>query len=82
MTAIAPRTGNRQINPCIEGAVQYLDPRLNFGEVRQVLRRFVGVIPSYQEAVRDGKGREAARPVAERWARRPVCGADRMPGLI
>jgi len=51
--------------------VQHLDPSLNFGQVRQVLRRFVGVTPSYPEAVRAGTGREAARPVAERWARRP-----------
>jgi len=26
MTAIAPRTGNRQINPCIEGAVHTWTP--------------------------------------------------------
>ena len=51
--------------------VQHLDPSLNFGQVRRVLRRFVGVTPSYPEAVRGGSGREADRPVAERWARRP-----------
>ena len=51
--------------------VQHLDPSLNFGQVRQVLRRFVGVTPSYPEAVRGGKGRGADRPVAERWDRRP-----------
>jgi hypothetical protein len=51
--------------------VQHLDPNLNFGQVRQVLRRFVGVTPSYPEAVREKKGRGANRPVAERWAHRP-----------
>ena len=33
--------------------VQFLDPSLNFGEVRQVLRRFVGVAPSFPEALRE-----------------------------
>ena len=51
--------------------VQHLDPSLNFGQVRQVLRRFVGATPSYPEAIREEKGRGADRPVAERWARRP-----------
>ena len=32
--------------------VQFLDPRLNFGQVRQVLRRLVGVRPAVSEAPR------------------------------
>jgi hypothetical protein len=51
--------------------VQHLDPSLNFGQVRQVLRRFVGVTPTYREAVHDRKGKGADHSVAERWARRP-----------
>jgi hypothetical protein len=51
--------------------VQHLDPSLNLGQVRQLLRRVVGVTPSYPEAVREEKGRGVDRPVAERWARRP-----------
>jgi hypothetical protein len=37
--------------------VQHLDPSLDFGHVRRVLRRMVGVAPSYQAAPRDEKGR-------------------------
>jgi len=51
--------------------VQHLDPSLNFGEVRKVLRRLVGVTPSYPAAPRSGKGRQADRPIPERWAERP-----------
>jgi Protein of unknown function (DUF3991)/Toprim-like len=51
--------------------VQHLDPSLNFGQVRQVLRRFVDVTPNYPQAVRGGRSTDADRPVAERWARRP-----------
>ena len=51
--------------------VQHLDPSLNFGQVRQVLRRFVGVTPSYPEHVRDGQGRGAVPSLAERWSKRP-----------
>jgi hypothetical protein len=49
--------------------VQYLDPRLNFGQVRRALRRFVGVAPS----AKDARGEAAADspvPVAVRWIRR------------
>lgn len=31
--------------------VQFLDPSLNFGRVRQVLRRFVGIVPSCAAAL-------------------------------
>jgi hypothetical protein len=51
--------------------VQYLDRSLNFGQVRQVLRRFVGVAPTYPTAIRTKQGRGPNRPLQERWARRP-----------
>ena len=51
--------------------VQYLDRGLNFGQVRQVLRRFVGVAPTYPKAIRTKQGRGSSRPPQERWARRP-----------
>jgi hypothetical protein len=51
--------------------VQHLDPSLNFGHVRQVLRRMVGVAPSYPATPRDEKGRGATRPIPERWNRQP-----------
>lgn len=51
--------------------VQHLDPSLNFGHVRQVLRRFVGMTPRYTPAERQRRGQGEARSVAERWASRP-----------
>ena len=51
--------------------VQYLDGGLNFGQVRQVLRRFVGVAPTYPTAIRAKQGRGHNRPPQERWAKRP-----------
>ena len=50
--------------------VQHLDPSLNFGHVRQVLRKFVGITPRYEPAERARKGQGADRPVADRWAGR------------
>jgi hypothetical protein len=51
--------------------VQYLDRSLNFGQVRQALRRFVGVAPTYPPAIRTKQGRGPNRPPEERWAKRP-----------
>jgi hypothetical protein len=43
--------------------VQYLDGGLNFGQVRQVLRRFVGVAPTYRRQFgRSRAGGPAGRP--------------------
>lgn len=50
--------------------VQHLDPSLNFGHVRQVLRRFVGIAPNYTPAERRRAGEGDERSVAERWAAR------------
>ena len=51
--------------------VQYLDPALNFGQVRQVLRRFLGVAPTFPEMLRERQTKSAHQPVGERWERRP-----------
>ena len=50
---------------------QHLEPGLNFGQVRVMLRRFVGVSPSYPEALRTAKQTAGDQSVAERWARKP-----------
>jgi hypothetical protein len=51
--------------------VQYIDHRLNFGQVRQVLRRFVGVAPTYPTTIRTKQGRGPDLPLQKRWAKRP-----------
>jgi hypothetical protein len=51
--------------------VQHLDPSPNFGHVRQVLRRFVGIGPRYTPAERRRGGEGDIRSVAKRWAARP-----------
>ena len=51
--------------------VQFLDPSLNFGQVRQVLRSFVGIAPSFPEALREARRLAPDRPIAERWQVRP-----------
>jgi Toprim-like/Protein of unknown function (DUF3991) len=51
--------------------VQHLDRSLNFGQVRQVLRCFVGVAPKYPVAIQAKQGRGPSRPLQERWAKRP-----------
>jgi Toprim-like/Protein of unknown function (DUF3991) len=56
--------------------VQYLDRGLNFGQVRQVLRRFVGVSPIYPTTIRTKQGRGPNRPLQERWAKRPCLRPD------
>src|SRR5271165_2925115 len=50
--------------------VQHLEPGLNFGHVRQVLRRLVGIAPAYPALVRKPQGRGAVS-LDERWAARP-----------
>lgn len=51
--------------------VQFLDPSLNFGQVRKALRPFVGLSPSYPEALHRRGTTQAERPLPERWASRP-----------
>jgi hypothetical protein len=50
--------------------VQHLDPGLNFGEARRVLRGFVGIAPSFPEALRARQTRAPRVPVAQQWDRR------------
>src|SRR5271156_5268357 len=51
--------------------VQFLEPGLNFGQVRQVLRRFVGVAPTFPEALQTSKRTAVVRPPPDRWSARP-----------
>jgi Toprim-like/Protein of unknown function (DUF3991) len=52
--------------------VQYLNPGLNFGEVRKVLRPFIGLSPSYPvHEGRSAKNRPDV-PFGVKWDRRPV----------
>jgi len=51
--------------------VQHLQPGLNFGYVRQVLRRLIGVAPAYPTVVRTPQDRRDLRSLDERWAWRP-----------
>jgi hypothetical protein len=51
--------------------VQFLDRSLNFGQVRKALRPFVGLSPTYPEALPKRSAPQADRPLPERWAARP-----------
>ena len=50
--------------------VRHLDPGLNFGEARRMLRGFVGIEPAFPEALRTRRTRASHLPVATRWERR------------
>jgi len=50
--------------------VQHLDPSLNFGDVRRLLRGFVGIAPTYPAATQAHVPAEADRTPAQRWAER------------
>lgn len=55
------------------GLVQHLNPGLNFGHVRKLLREMVGVQPSYPELPRPAKAVGDAIPAPDRWtAARPL----------
>ena len=55
------------------GLVQHLNPGLNFGGVRKVLRPFIGLSPSYPAHERRvGAKQQPVVPFATRWERRPV----------
>ena len=51
--------------------VQFLEPGLNFGQVRQVLRPLVGIVPAFPEYTSRPASSSPDQPVADRWARRP-----------
>ena len=46
--------------------VQYLDPNLNFGQVRRELRRFVGVAPTFPLALSGSAKNDPGVPIATR----------------
>jgi hypothetical protein len=51
--------------------VQFLDPGLNFGQVRKALRPFVGLSPTYPEALPRRAVSQPDQAQAERWVARP-----------
>ena len=51
--------------------VQYLDPNLNFGQVRRELRRFIGVAPTFPLALSGRAKNDPSAPIAARWRVRP-----------
>jgi hypothetical protein len=55
--------------------VRHLDPGLNFGAARRVLRGFVGIEPAFPAALRARRTRESCLPVAQRWDRRRLLSA-------
>jgi hypothetical protein len=59
--------------------VQHIEPGLNFGEVRKLLRRFAGVSPMLlaESSERRPRGKcSPDLPLSERWARRPRLTVD------
>ena len=50
--------------------VQHLDPGLNFGEARRLLREFMGIAPTFPAVLRTQRPRPPPIPVAQRWDRR------------
>jgi hypothetical protein len=54
------------------GLVQYLNPGLNFSEVRKVLRPFIGLSPSYPIHVGRSASEKPTVPLDEKWDRRRV----------
>ena len=52
--------------------VQHLEPGLNFGQVRRVLREYLGITPSYTTHVKPGERSKPDVPVSQRWSRRQV----------
>jgi hypothetical protein len=73
--------------------VQYLDPKLNFGQVRRELRQFVGVAPTFPPALSGRAKSDPVVPIATRWMTRPrlrrasavwayLAGARRLPAKV
>src|SRR5580700_6780312 len=53
--------------------VRHLDPGLNFGEARRMLRGFVGIAPAFPAAFRARRTRASLLPVSARWEKhRPL----------
>ena len=51
--------------------VQHLEPSLNFGAVRKVLRPLAGIRPDFTPDERSQDKRDPTIPVAQRWTQRP-----------
>ena len=60
--------------------VQHLEPGLNFTEARRMLRGFVGIAPTFPEALRTRRARAPRLPVTQRWDQAPAAVA-RITGL-
>jgi Protein of unknown function (DUF3991)/Toprim-like len=58
------------------GLVQRLEPGVNFGYVRKRLRQFAGLSPSVSSIDREGRRKDPAKTVAERWAERKAVWPD------
>jgi hypothetical protein len=56
----------------IFGLVQFLNPGLNFGEVRKVLRPFIGLRPSFPAHERPASKNTRTVPFSVRWERRQL----------
>ena len=52
--------------------VQHLEPGLNFAQARRMLRGFVGIAPTFPEALRVRGARVPRVPVARRWEQAPA----------
>jgi hypothetical protein len=50
--------------------VRYLQPGLNFTQARHMLRGFVGIAPTFPEALRVSRARTPRVPITLRWTRR------------
>jgi len=50
--------------------VRHLEPGLNFTQARHMLRGFVGIAPTFPEALRTRRVRAPRLPVTQRWTRR------------
>jgi hypothetical protein len=51
--------------------VQRLDPSLNFGQIRQVLRRLVGIAPTYATCTLQSRRETHTQAPQPRWEKRP-----------
>ena len=63
--------GDAQAKGDVFSLVQYLQPELNFGEVRRCLRMLAGVQPTYLEHLRSRSRQGPAIPVLKLWRSRP-----------
>lgn len=54
------------------GLVQYLDPSLNFGDARKLLREFIGLTQSFPKALRICNKNIPEIPIGEKWDNRPA----------